>query len=234
MSRRLWKFPLTTRSRSPSPTRSKRKLEKAAAKAAARREAELEAARRVAEVTMYSATDNPFHDSNLTQKFNWNKKREKERKMGMTAEESARRDAIRQQESREELARLNKNRAEREVEMQLREEEDARLARLAESAQMAEWVAREDDFQLEQSRRRAGIRLRENRAKAIDFLAVNLRFANPKGPTSTTAALGALGAAIEREEEEEGWGWADAGFDFELEEPWRIFDVGFLPISHRD
>lgn len=100
--------------------------------------------------------------------------------------------------------------------MQLREEEDARLARLAESAQMADWIAKEDDFLLEQSRRRAGIRMKENRAKAIDFLAINLRFADPAGTQKSINPLGM--------DEDDGWGWEDAGLEFEIDEPWLIFE----------
>ncbi|WVQ67795.1 uncharacterized protein L199_006000 [Kwoniella botswanensis] len=217
-------------SRSPSPSaKSKRKEAKAAAKAAARREAELEQSRALAELSMYSATDNPFHDANLGEQFKWGKKIDKEKKMGMTTEEIARKDAIRRQEAKEELERLNKKRAEREVEMQLREEEENRLKRLAEDEQMKEWIEKEDDFQLEQSRRRAGIRLREQRAKAIDFLAINLRFADPKSVgMNMSSAIGALTnpkkGEVEREQEEENWGWADAGFEFEIDEPWKIFD----------
>lgn len=215
-------------SRSPSPSsKTKRKEAKAAAKAAAKRETELEQSRALAELSMYSATDNPFHDANLGEQFQWHKKRDKEKKAGLTAEEIARKDALRRQEAKEELERLNKRRADREVEMQLREEEETRQRRLAEDAAMAEWIAKEDDFQLEQSRRRAGIRLREQRAKAIDFLAINLRFTDPKS-SHQTAAIGALtnprASEVEREEEEEGWGWADAGFEFEIDEPWKIFD----------
>lgn len=215
-------------SRSPSPSsKTRRKEAKAAAKAAAKREAELEQSRALAELSMYSATDNPFHDANLGEQFQWHKKRDKEKKAGLTAEEIARKDALRRQEAKEELERLNKRRADREVEMQLREEEETRQRRLAEDAAMAEWIAKEDDFQLEQSRRRAGIRLRERRAKAIDFLAINLRFTDPKS-SHQTAAIGALtnprASEVEREEEEEGWGWADAGFEFEIDEPWKIFE----------
>ncbi|OWZ60198.1 cactin [Cryptococcus neoformans c45] len=215
-------------SRSPSPSsKTRRKEAKAAAKAAVKREAELEQSRALAELSMYSATDNPFHDANLGEQFQWHKKRDKEKKAGLTAEEIARKDALRRQEAKEELERLNKRRADREVEMQLREEEETRQRRLAEDAAMAEWIAKEDDFQLEQSRRRAGIRLRERRAKAIDFLAINLRFTDPKS-SHQTAAIGALtnprASEVEREEEEEGWGWADAGFEFEIDEPWKIFE----------
>lgn len=178
---------------------------------------------------MYSAADNPFHDVNLDEQFQWRKKQDKEKKQGMTVDEITRKDARRRMEAKEELERLNKRRAEREVEMQLRDEEESRMKRLAEDAQMAEWIAKEDDFQLEQSRRRAGIRLREQRAKAIDFLAINLRFADVKALGRHTAAIGVLAnprkSEVEREEEEEGWGWADAGFEFEIDEPWKIFEV---------
>jgi hypothetical protein len=220
---------LTFRSRTPSPGRIKRREAKAAAKAASKRETELEQSRALAEVSMYSAADNPFHDANIGEQFVWGKKREKEKKAGLTAEDIERKDAIRRQEAKEELARLNKRRADREFEMALREQEEIKQKRLAEDAQMAEWIAKEDDFQLEQSRRRAGIRLREQRAKAIDFLAINLRFADVKALGRHTAAIGALANPrkneVEREEEEEGWGWADAGFEFEIDEPWKIFDV---------
>jgi hypothetical protein len=178
---------------------------------------------------MYTGADNPFHDANIGEQFVWNKKREKEKKAGLTADQIARKDALRRLEAQEELEKLNKRRADREMEMQMRDEEEGKMRRMAEEAGMKEWIAKEDDFQLEQSRRRAGIRLREQRGKAIDFLAINLRFADPGGMARHTAAIGSLAnprkTEVEREEEEEGWGWADAGFEFEIDEPWRIFDA---------
>lgn len=81
---------------------------------------------------------------------------------------------------------------------------------------MAEWIAKEDDFQLEQARRRAGIRMKENRAKAIDFLAINLRFAQPVRPDD------------EKDGEDDGWGWDDAGLEMDMEEPYKIFEVRLL------
>lgn len=174
---------------------------------------------------MYSGQDNPFNDANLGQQFTWHKKQEKEKKAGMSAEEIARKDAVRRREAEEELAKLNKRRAEREVDRALREEEQAKNHRLAEDAAMAEWIAKEDSFLLEQSRRRAGIRLQMQRAKAIDFLAINLRFADTASAGKSTAALDSLAVEVQREEEDEGWGWADAGFEFEIDEPWKIFDV---------
>lgn len=124
----------------------------------------------------------------------------------MSLAEAQRKDALRRQEAKEELERLNRRRAEREAEQRLREEEEVRMQRFAESAQMAEWVAKDGDFQLEQERRRAAIRIKEKRAKAIDFLALNLRYVNP----------------VDEEDEELG---IDAGLEIDLDEPYNIFDV---------
>lgn len=192
------------RKRDKSEERKARKAEK-------RRIKDEEEARRVAELSIYSATDNPFHDVNLGQQFNWHKKNEMERKKGLTLAEAQRKDAIRRQEAKEELERLNRRRAEREVEARLREEEELRMSRLQESAQMSEWLSKDGDFQLEQERRRAAIRIKEKRAKAIDFLALNLKYVNPPNE--------------EEEKEEDG---EDAGLEIDLDEPYNIFDVSML------
>jgi len=131
-----------------------------------------------------------------------------DRKKGLTLAEAQRKDALRRQEAKEELERLNRRRAEREVEARLREEEELRMSRLQESAQMSEWLSKDGDFQLEQERRRAAIRIKEKRAKAIDFLALNLKYVNP--PME----------AGDKEEEDE-----DAGLEIDLDEPYNIFDV---------
>ncbi|KAF7355076.1 hypothetical protein MSAN_01423100 [Mycena sanguinolenta] len=200
-----------SRSRDPDRKEKKRKRDKSeerrARKAEKKRAKEEEEARQVAELSVYSATDNPFHDVNLGQQFRWHKKNEKERKQGMTLADSQRRDSLRRAEAREELDRLNKRRAEREVEQRLREEEELRMSRLQESAQMAEWLSKDGDFQLEQERRRAAIRIKEKRAKAIDFLALNLKYVNPPVEDGDADA-----------EEEE------AGLEIDLDEPYNIFD----------
>lgn len=192
------------RKRDKSEERKARKAEK-------KRTREEEEARQVAELSVYSATDNPFHDVNLGQQFRWHKKNEKERKEGMSLAESQRRDALRRQEAKEELERLNKRRAEREVEQQLREEEEMRMQRLQESAQMSDWLAKDGDFQLEQERRRAAIRIKEKRAKAIDFLALNLKYVNPPNDEEEDG--------IEKDD--------DAGLEIDLDEPYNIFDVSY-------
>ncbi|KAK6340104.1 hypothetical protein TWF730_001875 [Orbilia blumenaviensis] len=53
--------------------------------------------------------------------------------------------------------------------------EQTRRNALQEEEQMREWVSQEDVFVLKQAKKKAEIRVKEGRAKAIDFLAVNLR-----------------------------------------------------------
>lgn len=162
--------------------------------------------------------------SNGSQTFTWAKKAERERKMGMTPAEARKRDEERRREAEEEIARLNQKRAEREKEQALREEEESRMARLAESAAMAEWVAKEDDFYLEQSRKRAVIRVRENRAKPIDLLAINLKWINPPShdqqPQNTSDSLHPAEQNLSMEDEDD----QDGDFEIDLEEPYLLFD----------
>lgn len=159
---------------------------------------------------MYSAEDNPFNDANLGQKFKWGKKEDKERKQGLSREEAEKRDAQRRQEAMAEIEKLNAKRAEREKQAALREEEEARMARLAESAQMASWVAKEDDFHLEQAQRRAVIRVKENRAKPIDLLSINLKWADPN--------------IIAEQESKQDDDDDEAGLEIDLDEPYTIFE----------
>lgn len=111
-----------------------------------------------------------------------------------------------------EIERLNQRRGEREEEMRLREEESMRAARMAESAQMSAWIDREDDFHLEQAKKRAEIRVRERRAKPIDFLALNLKWSQPP--------LQPGDEGYDDEQEDEG-----VGLEVDTEEPYMIFDV---------
>lgn len=203
------------RDRETSTERRSRKKAKRSKEDEALQIASEEQRRAAAELSMYSAVDNPFHDANLTDQFVWGKKRDKEKKEGMSTDEAQRRDISRRQEAKEELERLNKRRADREAEMELREEESLRMARMAESAQMEAWHAKEDDFLLDQSRRRAEIRTREGRAKPIDLLALNLKWSKPYNPEANENG--------NDQEEDEG-----EGLDVDLEEPYLIFDVGAM------
>ncbi|PWN29792.1 hypothetical protein BDZ90DRAFT_230639 [Jaminaea rosea] len=206
------------KSRHRDETSQERRDRKAAKRSAHDQSEALERAN-VADMLMYSTGggDNDFNDSDLSREFKWGKKQEKEKKMGLTPEEAARRDAERRREAQEEIARLNASRKQREAEQKIREEEEQQMARLAESAAMSEWVAKEDDFHLEQSRRRAAIRIRENRAKPIDLLAMNLRWAD--GDRIKAKRLDGLGVAAEEDEDDD-----EAGLEIDLEEPYEIFE----------
>lgn len=74
--------------------------EKPSRRAEKRRLQEEEEARQIAELSVYSATDNPFHDVNLGQQFKWHKKAEKEKKAGLSVAEARRRDELRRLEAK--------------------------------------------------------------------------------------------------------------------------------------
>lgn len=173
-----------------------------------------EEVRQLADLSIYSAPDNPFHDTNLEQQFKWHKKAEKDKRAGITPAQAQERETLRKQEAQEELERLNRRRAQREVEMKLREAEESRAQRTSESAQMAAWVAKDDIFQLEQERRRAVIRIKDRRAKAVDFLALNLRFARPDFS----------------EHHEEDLELDDPSLEIDLDEPYNILNVRAIHI----
>lgn len=85
------------------------------------------------------------------------------------------------------------------------------MQRMNESHQTAEWIAREGEFQLDQERRRAAIRLKEKRAKAIDFLALNLKFASPDSSSNSN--------------EEDALNLDEVGVEIDFDEPYDIFNV---------
>ncbi|UZJ52388.1 hypothetical protein CBS101457_001708 [Exobasidium rhododendri] len=203
--------------RETSDERSARKRKKESRSGIGEEEAERRA--KAAETLLYSSEANPFNDSSIGTQFRWGKKAEKEKKMGMTPAEAQRRDEERRREAKEEIARLNLKRAEREKEQALREEEESRMARMAESAAMSEWVAKEDDFYLEQSRKRAVIRVRENRAKPIDLLAINLKWVDPTLKNMRDPKEESKGHPIEETEEDD-----EAELEIDLEEPFLLFD----------
>lgn len=54
-----------------------------------------------------------------------------------------------------------------------------RLNQVQEAQQMAEWVSKEDEFVLKQAKKKARIRVKEGRAKTIDWLASTLSVLEP-------------------------------------------------------
>jgi hypothetical protein len=57
--------------------------------------------------------------------------------------------------------------------------DQARLNQLQEDERMREWVAQEDSFVLKQAKKKAQIRVKEGRAKPVDWLAVTLHVIDP-------------------------------------------------------
>ena len=57
--------------------------------------------------------------------------------------------------------------------------EQTRINQIQEAEQMRQWVSKEDEFVLKQSKKKAQIRMREGRAKPIDSLAVTLSIIDP-------------------------------------------------------
>ncbi|KAF9118506.1 hypothetical protein BGW39_001122 [Mortierella sp. 14UC] len=180
--------------------------ERAARKALRKKEKEEEKKSLEIAMTNYSNSDNPFNDANLAQKFTWAKKREVEKKKGISSAESARRDVIRREEAKIELEKLNKKRAEREREREEREEEMLRIQRASEQAQLGDWQAQEEEFHLKQAKRRAEIRIKSNRAKPIDILAMNIKLISE--------------SRGEEDEDDED----DIGLEIDVDEPYTIFD----------
>ncbi|KAJ3149676.1 hypothetical protein HDU86_006853 [Geranomyces michiganensis] len=157
--------------------KAERKMEKAQLKEDLKAQKESQLAAQMSASLGYSNTENPFGDSNLSQKFVWLKKGEKERKQGLSMTQRAKRDVDRRDEITEELEKLKRRRSEREAEMELREQEAARLQREQDRAAMGDWEAKENEFHLSQAKTRAQIRIKEGRAKPIDVLAINLSLA---------------------------------------------------------
>ena len=58
-------------------------------------------------------------------------------------------------------------------------QDQARLNQIQEDERMREWVAQEDTFVLKQAKKKAQIRVKDGRAKPIDWLAVTLRAVDP-------------------------------------------------------
>ncbi|KAJ1657324.1 hypothetical protein IWQ61_003266 [Dispira simplex] len=131
----------------------------------------------------YSSVDNPFHDTNLEAKFVWRKKKAVDRQRGISSRERERLDQQRRAEAAEELEKLNQRRIQREQEIQQREADKDLMQREAEAAALGDWESREEEFHLTQAKKRAEIRIKEQRAKPVDILAMNLRLAREDVPT---------------------------------------------------
>ncbi|KAJ0963232.1 hypothetical protein J5N97_028354 [Dioscorea zingiberensis] len=121
-------------------------------------------------ISGYSNDSNPFGDSNLTEKFVWRKKIERDISQGQPVEISVKAEKKRQRERMEEIEKVKKRREERALEKARREEEMALLARERAKAEFQDWEKKEEEFHFDQSKVRSEIRLREGRKRPIDIL----------------------------------------------------------------
>ncbi|CAM9158107.1 unnamed protein product [Ascophyllum nodosum] len=210
------------RRREKEARRERKYKEKVALKKAQRRAAESaeEKAERKRKAKMdhtaahfgYTNDINPFGDSNLTERFVWGKKTEKE---GTVNKQFAKRDLREmQREKIEEIEKVRKRRQDAEAEREEMERLKAEEARLREQQQYGDWQKKEEHFHLKQANERSKIRLVEGRDRPIDRLAKNV----------------ILFGEQDKGEEEVGIKYGDkgevdvTGLEMELREPYKLFD----------
>lgn len=111
----------------------------------------------------YTAEENPFNDPNLHETFTWIKKKEKEK-----PEDEENLDTL------QEIDMIRQRRKDREAERDEMDRLRAEESRMKELENYDEWARKEEEFHLEQQRKRSAIRLVEGREKPIDVLAKNL------------------------------------------------------------
>ncbi|KAJ1819526.1 hypothetical protein LPJ75_001178, partial [Coemansia sp. RSA 2598] len=129
----------------------------------------------------YAGADSALSETAaLSKKFVWKKKVEQDKARGLTREEREKADRERREQAEKELENLRKRREQREIEKLQREQEMIRKRREQEQEKLGDWERREEEFYLQQAKRRAEIRIRDNRPKPIDIMAMNLRLANEK------------------------------------------------------
>eukprot|EP00934_Nitzschia_sp_Nitz4_P007765 Nitzschia sp. Nitz4//scaffold3_size479765//375093//376886//NITZ4_000158-RA/size479765-processed-gene-1.485-mRNA-1//1//CDS//3329550932//7755//frame0 len=110
----------------------------------------------------YTAEENPFNDPNLHERFTWTKKKEK----APTEADNA--------DTLQEIETIRRRRKERDAERDEMERLRAEESRMKELENYDEWARKEEEFHLEQQRKRSAIRLVAGREKPIDVLAKNL------------------------------------------------------------
>lgn len=122
--------------------------------------------------TGYSNEDNPFGDTNLTERFVWGKKIEKEIAGGRDVRDmTAKAEMKRQAERLEEIEKVKKRREQREAEKAAMAEELEMIQRERAIAEAADLEKKEEEFHLEQAKAKSQQRLGEGRPKPIDRLA---------------------------------------------------------------
>lgn len=110
-----------------------------------------------------------------------------------------------------EIEKITQRRRQREDERRLIQEEKDRQLRLTDIQQLGDWETRETQFHLEQARKRAEIRIRDNRAEPIDLLAIHLKLSQQNSDYSIS------GLNIQQFDE-------DFSLEIDMKEPFLIFD----------
>ncbi|VIO88401.1 CG1676-PA, putative [Brugia malayi] len=124
----------------------------------------------------YTNTNNPFNDPNLTSTFIWTKKLAAEGKAELSLKQIEKMNRDRTMKNLAEMEELKRNREARDA----AREDLEMIKRDEERRHNSDWYATEEGFLLSQAKLRTQIRLKEGRAKPIDFLARYISYDNEK------------------------------------------------------
>lgn len=123
----------------------------------------------------YTDEENPFGDVNLSERFVWGKKIEKELVDGADVRDlTAKAEQRKQADRLEEIEKVQKRREQREAERTAMQEELEMIQRERAMAEAVDLERKEEEFHLEQAKVRARQRLEAGRPKAIDLITNNL------------------------------------------------------------
>ena len=123
----------------------------------------------IIQVFGYTNNENPFNDSNLSEKFVWNKKEQ----IRPSAFDD---DAALTEAKQKEILLLKQQRIERDLKKQEWESERERVFREREAERFDEYEQKEVEFHLKQENLASFIRLREKRPRLIDYVTNNLKY----------------------------------------------------------
>lgn len=125
----------------------------------------------------YTPDDNPFHDPNLHEAFEWKKRKETasgRSKAAVASASVASAPKVTRDDTLLEIEKVRQRRKERELQFAEMERIRAEESRLKELEQYDDWARKEEEFHLQQQRQRSAIRLVEGREKPVDVLAKNI------------------------------------------------------------
>jgi len=161
----------------------RRRAEEAAEAERAAAEATVEEARRIAAINVkhhrkeqvksvlgYDNDDNPFNDTNLTEKFVWKKRTEFLHAAGLYEKADKLKNVEKIDGKIAEIQRVKLRRDERVVEQTLLEEQRLQRERELLMENFEDWESKEQSFHLEQVLKKSQIRIQQGREKPIDLI----------------------------------------------------------------